>query len=201
MFDTALARAVRTHSYTEGCATLLYSGCALLESSALHPWVGVSISAAISTRLRVRFDPLYQRIGIDDSTYVGVYEKGVGSAFGIAAGRYSTKSNRWQVPALLEAQLSPRLRLGIGPALSILTGHRNSFLIPSPFKPDLSGDGSGWRTADRDVMAGISTAAEFPFRMSRMVIAPELRYTRWTSKHYGANWAPDQLTCGIAFRM
>jgi len=162
--------------------------------------MGISVSIPISRGLRLGLDPVYQRIGISDSGYSLVFQTGVGSAVGEVAGKNATTANRWRLPVLVEAGLSRHVRLGLGPGVSIVTGSRNTFEIRNPFTGYRSGRADYLRPV-RPALFGIGAALEFPFRFSKIVIAPGVHYHHWTGKHYGGIWSPDEVSSGIAIRM
>lgn len=184
-----------------GCPSGSYLGCGLFESTPRHILIGVSISVPISRTMRVRLDPVYQRIGISDSRYAGVFEHGVGSPFGVLVFKNATRANRWRWPILLERQLSRHIRLGLGPEASTITGNRTLFEFRNPFTGEQGFVTDYLRRVGRHTVLGIGTALEFPFHFPKIVVAPEVRYTRWTEKHYGGHWALDEVTAGIAIRI
>jgi hypothetical protein len=115
--------------------------------------------------------------------------------------KFQTTANRWRLPILLEKQVSGHIRLGLGPEVSTITGSRTLFELRNPFTGDRTSTADYFRPVSRHTVLGIGAAAEFPFRLSKIVIAPEARYTRRTAKHYGSNWAMDEVTAGIAIRI
>jgi len=163
----------------------------VFSSAPRHISFGASASFPIFQRVRLRLDPAYQRIGATSTALIL-------SDIGANVIKQGIAANRWRVPILLESAVARHLRLGIGPELSVLTGshtifeqrHPSLHIGPStvdfpPGKPDLF---------------GIAAALEFPFLLSPVIVAPEIRYTRWTGKHYGGIWAMDELTVGVAIR-
>jgi hypothetical protein len=176
---------------------------ALYESVPLHPAVGLSVSVPIASRLRVRFDPTYQRIGLSDSSYEFLYETTANSPIFEEVGKTSVTANRWQFPALIEARLLRHLNFGIGPAVSLLTsaGATTSVrLIGAPPGAPIYVNTSA-PLVSRQAIAGAAAALEFPFHFRNLTLAPELRYKRWFDQHYGGNWSMDELTVGIAIRV
>ena len=179
--------------------TLVNCRCGVFGSIPRHVAIGASVSIPILRQVRLRLDPAYQRIGVTETSVVQVFQGGVGSPIGIAVGKSATTANRWRVPILLEAAVARYVRLGIGPEVSIVTGSRTTLEVRNPFGPDIN------RTADdlrplKPGLFGICAAVEFPFRLGPVTVAPEVRYKRWTGKHYGEIWAMDEVTAGLAIR-
>jgi hypothetical protein len=181
-------------------STLTNCRCGLFESIPRHVSIGASVSVPIFRRMRLRLDPGYQRIGITETSVGQVLQGGVGSPMGEVAVKYGTTANRWLIPILVEAELSRHLRFGIGPEFSVVTGSRTTFEVRNPFAPDRSGMANYLHPVSPELF-GIGAALEFPFRFSKFVIAPELHYHRWTGKHYGGIWSPDEVSWGIAVRI
>jgi hypothetical protein len=73
--------------------------------------MGLSASIPIARRLRIRFDPVYQRVGNGASSHAFEYQSTVNSPLGEVAFETSSTANRWQFPALVEAGLLWHLRL------------------------------------------------------------------------------------------
>lgn len=72
-------------------------------------------SIPIAGRRRLRFDPVYQRVGISANFSPPIPP-------GEIVTKISTTANRWQFLALVEAGLSRHLRFFVGPVVSVLTG-------------------------------------------------------------------------------
>lgn len=113
--DAPLVGPLTTYSYPELCAT--GAQCGYYQSAPLHPAIGLSASIPIAPRLRIRFDPVYQRVGISAASYIDVYQYGVNSPLGEAVGKTSSTANRWQFPALVEAEPLRHFRFCMGPAV------------------------------------------------------------------------------------
>ena len=97
--------------------------CGYYGGPSFHPAMGISASIPIARLLRLRFDPIYQRIGISNSSYTFDYQSAaVNSPIGEVVSKASITANRWQVTGLIEAGFLRHLRFGIGPAVSLLTG-------------------------------------------------------------------------------
>lgn len=180
-----------------------FSDPALYESAPLHPAIGLSVSVPIAPRLRLRFDPTYQRIGLSDSGYEFLYETTANSPLFEEVGKTSATANRWQFPALVEARLLRHLYFGVGPAVSLLTATgatTNVRLIGAPPGASIFVSTSA-PPVSRQAIAGAAAALEFPFRFGNVTLAPELRYKRWFDQHYGGNSTMDEFTVGIAIRL
>jgi len=162
--------------------------------------MGLSASIPIVPRLRLRFDPVYQRVGISATSYFDVYQSTVNSPLGEAVGKTSSTANRWQFPALVEAGLLRHFRFGVGPAVSLLTGAEGIAKSVDPFSGTSTYVDSYSFPVSRQAIAGAAAALEFPFRFGNVTIAFELRYERWFDKHYGGNSTMDEFTGGVAIR-
>ena len=197
--DAPLVGPLTTYSYPYLCANLLQ--CGYYESAPFHPAIGLSASVPIAPRLRVRFDPTYQRIGLTDSSYEFVNETTANSPFGEVVGKTSATANRWQFPVLIEARLLRHLNFGIGPAVSLLTATGATTTTINPFSGTSTHVDTYTFPVSRQAIAGAAAALEFPFRFRNVTLAAELRYKRWFDKHYGGNWTMDEFTVGIAIRL
>jgi len=52
----------------------------------------------------------------------------------------------------------------------------------------------------RSVVVGFIGDVAFPFRLPFGTIAPDLRYTRWASKHFGYQGRLNDVTAGLSIR-
>ena len=195
--DAPLVGPLTTYSYPQLCAN--GAQCGYYESAPLHPAMGLSASVSIAQRLRLRFDPAYQRLGLNASSYTLVYESTASSPLGEVVGKTSSTANRWQFTLLIEAGLLQHLQLGIGPAVSLLTATEETTKLVNPFSGTTYVNSYAFPIS-RQAIAGAAGALEFPFRFGNVTLAPELRYKRWFDKHYGDNWTIDEFTGGIAIR-
>ncbi len=187
-----------TYSYPALCAN--GAPCSYYQSAPLHPALGLSASMPIARRLRLRFDPTYQRIGISASSYGFVYESTANSPLSEVVSKTSSTANRWQFPVLVEAPLLRHLRFGIGPAVSLLTDAEGSTKVINPFSGTATYVDRYSFPVSRQAIAGAAAALEFPFRFRNVTLAPELRYKRWFSRHYASYWTMDEFTVGAAIR-
>ena len=199
--DAPLVGPLTTNSYPELCAN--GAQCGYYQSAPFHPAMGLSASIPIAPRLRLRSDPVYQRVGISATSYAFEYQSTVNSPLGEVVAKTSSTANRWQFPALIEARLLRHLHFGIGPAVSLLTaiGATTKVKIIDPFPGAYPYVYTYISPVSRQAIAGAAAALEFPFRFRNVTLAPELRYKRWFDKHYGGNWTMDEFTVGIAIRL
>lgn len=164
--------------------------------------MGISASIPIAWRLRLRFDPIYQRIGISNSSYTFDYQSAaVNSPIGEVVSKASITANRWQVTGLIEAGFLRHLRFGIGPAVSLLTGTEPIAKRVDPFLGTSTYVEPAFLYFSNQVTVGAAAAMEFPFRFGNVTLAPELRYKRWFDKHFSNHmWMMDEFTVGVAIR-
>ena len=164
--------------------------------------MGISASIPIARRLRLRFDPIYQRIGISNSSYTFDYQSAaVNSPIGEVVSKASITANRWQVTGLIEAGFLRHLRFGIGPAVSLLTGHGTDSQACRSILRNFHIRGTSFLRFSNQVTVGAAAAMEFPFRFGNVTLAPELRYKRWFDKHFSNHmWMMDEFTVGVAIR-
>ena len=196
--DAPLVGPFSTYSFPQPCAN--GAACGFYESVPYHPAVGLSVSVRIAPRLRLRFDPEYQRIGLTANSYGLEYETTVNSPLGEVVRKTSATADRWQIPLLVEAGLFRHLRFGVGPALSFLTDTKSIDTLVDPFSGTSTFPDYYTFPVSRQEIAGAAAALEFPFRLGRVTVAPELRYKRWFATHYGTNWTLDEFTGGVALR-
>jgi hypothetical protein len=193
--DAPLLGPVTTYPSPQSC---LHGLCGYNESAPFHPAIGLSASIPIAGRLRLRFDPAYQRIGISANIIPPL-----SLPPGEEVTKISTTANRWQFPALVEADLFRHLRFGVGPVVSLLTGaYGIDKFVNYPFlgRTTYIMDEYSFPVSRRAI-AGATAALEFPFRLGNITLAPELRYKRWFDKHYGGNSVINEFTGGVAIRL
>ncbi len=176
--------------------------CGYYGGPSFHPAMGISASIPIARRLRLRFDPIYQRIGISNSSYTFDYQSAaVNSPIGEVVSKASITANRWQVTGLIEAGFLWHLRFGIGPAVSLLTGTEPIAKRVDPFLGTSTYVEPAFLYFSNQVTVGAAAAMEFPFRFGNVTLAPELRYKRWFDKHFSNHmWMMDEFTVGVAIR-
>lgn len=196
--DTPLVGPLTKYSNIELCGT--DAQCGTYQSAPPHPAIGLSASVTIAPRLRLRFDPVYQRVGISATSYIEEFQSGANSQVGEAMDKRSSTANRWQFPALVEAALPRHFRFGVGPAVSLLTGIKGVGRLVDPFSGTSTYVDNISFPVSRQAIAGAAAALEFPFRFGNVTVAPELRYKRWFDKHYGGNSTMDEFTGGVAIR-
>ena len=166
-----------------------------------HPSLGVTASLPLASRLRIRLDATWQRWGISDTASGLLYQTGPPGPVGLLINKQATVANRWRLPALLQWEPRRHIRLGLGPELSLVTGSDSRYESRNPFTGSQSFPVDYFRSLDRQALIGVGLAAEFPFHVGFLTIAPDLHYARWTAKHYNANFPLDELTAGIALRL
>jgi hypothetical protein len=181
------------------CTPSPYYGCDF-ETIPLHPSFGVSASAGFIKRLRLRLDATYQRAGITDNSNQFVYQTTAASPLGIVASKVSTAGNRWRLPLLLQWDIARHVRVGLGPEASIFSGARTVIEIRNPFTGNQRFNGDYYRRLDRTAILGAAADLEFPFRLGRLVLAPQIHYTRWTARHFTPWWSMNELSGGVALR-
>ena len=167
------------------------------QSITHHPYFGLSVSMPLTGKLGLRFDPVYQRIGYDMSAYGGVFSST--GQFAAVSSKQATMANRWQWPVLLEWRFAKHVGAGTGPSFSTLTSHRILYEVRNPFTTNSKFE-SNYPNLDRQAVAGMAAAIEFPFRAGPVIVASEVRYTRWTGKHQGGYWRLDEVSTGLAVR-
>jgi hypothetical protein len=176
------------------CTPGPYYGCDF-ETIPLHPSFGISASVGFAKRLRSRLDVTYQRVGITDNFNQFVYQTTVASPLGISAGKVSTTGNRWRLPLLLQWDIARYVRVGLGPEASILSSARTVVEIRNTFTGYQRLTGDYYRRLDRTAIFGAAVDIEFPFGVRRLVLAPQIHYTRWTARHSlpGGQWTNSAL--------
>jgi len=170
------------------------------ESWTRQPAFGVTASFPFSAHLFIRLEATWQRWGISDTASGLVYQTGPIGPSGLAITKQATAANRWRLPAQLQWAPHRHIRLGLGPELSLVTGSHSLDEIRNPFTGSSSVAVDYFRSLDRQAVLGVGAGAEFPIRLGRLTVAPDLHYSRWMAKHYNTNFPMDELTAGIALR-
>jgi hypothetical protein len=197
---TPLAGPLTTARYPQGCTPYqLQPTYCDSASIGRHVAVGPTISAPLAAHFRLRVDAAYERLGIDNLNTVPVSITAAGP-FYMVVGKTATTANRWQVRALAERGLAAHIRLAAGPASSTLTTDRTITQLRNPLSGDTTFNNQYFRPESRRTVFGAAVSAEFPFAIGKLVLAPEVRYTRWFAKHYGGASALDEVVTGIAIR-
>jgi len=179
--------------------TLEHCQCGVYSSTPRHIGIGASVSLPLFSRMRLGLDPEYQRIGVTETSVSQFYQNGINSPLGTAVGKTGTTANRWRLPVLMEAEVSRHIRLGIGPVASVVTDSRTILRVTDSFGLDSSRSVDDARPRKQGIF-GVGAAVEFPFRLVAVIVAPEVRYNRWTTGHYGQLWAMDEVSVGLAIR-
>ena len=141
------------------------------------------------------------KLGIGNTASGLVYQTVPSGPSGLGIVKQATAANRWRLPALLQWDPIRHIRLGLGPELSLITGSHSLTEIRNPFTGSQSFPFDYLRTLDHQAVFGVGAAAEFPFQLGPVTVAPDLHYARWTAKHYNSNFPLDELAAGIALRL
>ncbi|MBI2688391.1 MAG: hypothetical protein HYX27_18970 [Acidobacteria bacterium] len=168
------------------------TACTQLESAGRRAILGLSLRIPVAPRFALRITPAWQRISFDYTS------NDRGSSYAL----YLT-ANRWELPVVAEWRLAKHVRPGIGGVASVVTPSRlTSKLVVNPGFGTPGGYTNVFRVdgSERLAVAGLVADVEFPFRVPALTIAPNLRYTRWVSKHFGERGRLDNLTVGLSLR-
>jgi hypothetical protein len=151
--------------------------------------VGPALEFAISHHVSIEFNPLYKRLGsTQTSTFVST---GLPTLFTVSR----VRANAWEFPVLGKYYFGSRDRswrafAGIGPSwqTSWLHGNASSvasdFILTGPSPPRPLMVVTDVRTSAR---AGIVFDGGLLLQEGRVGIAPELRYTRWSTASSAPN--------------
>ena len=136
--------------------------------------LGPMVVVRLPWRTSIEFDALYSRLGYRESlSYIG----------GFSSSRY--RAHSWEFPFLIRKSLQRGMYLGAGYSPRRITGMSHSVsviydpLAPNPNYNFFEGDSS--YSAWSKITHGIVGVAGFESRWGRLTLAPEVRYTRWTS--------------------
>jgi hypothetical protein len=162
--DAPLIGPLTTYSYPQLCAN--GAQCGYYQSAPFHPAMGLSASIQIARQLRLRFDPVYQRVGVSSTSYVFEYQSTVNSPLGEAVFETWRTANRWQLPAVVEAGLLRHLRFGVGPVVSLLTGVEGMSKRVDPFLGTSTYVDNYSFPISRQAIAGAAAALELPFHFA-----------------------------------
>jgi hypothetical protein len=175
--------------------------CAVPESWTRHPFLGLTASLPLASRFHIRLDATWQRWGISNTASGLVYLTVPPGPVGLAVTKQATAANRWRLPVRLQWDPQRHIRLGLGPELSLITASHSLYELQNPLTGSQSFPVDYFRSLDRQAVFGVGATAEFPFQLDLLTIAPDLHYTRWTAKHYNANFPLDELAAGITLRL
>lgn len=164
--------------------------CGVFQSAGRRPMLGVSVFVPLTRRIALRASPLYQRVSWSDYAVLALPSA-------LDTETFVTRANRWEVPVSARWRFTKHINAGVGGTLSTLTG--GGVLATDP------GDGF-FRNfplsiiLSRRTIWGGSAGVEFPIHTRIAVVAPDVEYTRWASRHFGEVWPLNRVTVGIAIR-
>ena len=143
-------------------------------------------------RIGLRLMPAWQRVKFDYSSFY----PGISYA-------QATTANRWELPVVADWNLGNHVRPGLGGVVSVVSAERTlsrGDVAPGFGTPDGYTNLFRVDTLSRRTVAGLVADVEFPFRGHFGTIAPDVRYTRWLSKHFGNSGRLDTLSLGLSLR-
>jgi hypothetical protein len=169
--------------------------CGTFGSAGRRPMLGISVVVPVSGALVLRTNPLYQRLSFDsyNITPSGVPDQ-------LWTSTFVTTADRWEWPVSVAWNAGTHIRAGAGGTVSTITG-ANSVIIDN--RPTFAGGGTTryeMNTLSRRTIMGTTVDLEFPFRTSVGIVSPDIQYTRWLSRHYGARWALNRISVGLSIR-
>jgi len=190
-------------------ATELYSGN--LSDESKRYVAGLSLELHLPLRLSVEADALYQHLGYSYTLIVPILP------FGLSQVR--ERNNSWEFPLLLKyhppaGPIHPFAGIGIAPRIVTLRDDDSGYTI-DPRLQTVQLYSSVYRSS-YDPTVGLVLAGGVEFRVSRLGIAPQVRYTWWnqrfldeTVRNYGflglefyrANQQQLEVMVGIGWRI
>jgi hypothetical protein len=179
-----------------------YAGqmCGLFESAGRRPLLGISVFVPLTGRIALRASPAYQRISMSSEMVTPL-----ASPAGFETDSFVTTADRWELPLSVRWRFTSHVNAGLGGTVSTVTGGGTQQTIMLP--AGALGYGSGSTTyiyrenfLNNRTIGGATAGVEFLFHTRIGIIAPEVEYIRWASRHYSRVWPLDQLTVGIALR-
>jgi hypothetical protein len=168
------------------------SDCGQSESAGRAATLGLSVRMPLGKRIALRVMPAWQRIKFD---YTAIDPS--------TSYAQTTTANRWEFPMVAEWSIGDHDRPGLGAVVSIVSGETSiSRLDVAPGFGTTEGYTNLFRieALSRRTVGGFIADIEFPFRWRFGTLAPDLRYTRWLSKHYGYRGRLDSLNIGLSIR-
>jgi hypothetical protein len=166
--------------------------CGESESAGRTATLGLSVRMSLGGRIALRAMPSWQRIKFD---YTALDRS--------SSYAQTTTADRWELPVITEWNIAGHVRPGLGAVVSMVSGEQSfSRLDVAPGFGTAEGYTNLFRVEalSRRTVAGFIADIEFPFRSRFATIAPDLRYTRWLSKHYGYRGRLDTLNIGLSLR-
>jgi len=135
--------------------------------------IGPAVQLHLPARFSVEVDALYKRLGFDNRT--------------VLPQQYTaTTANSWEFPVLAKFDLTPgpiRPFIGAGANFRHITGVKQvRQVISGATLNQVTIDNPPEFNKDTDV--GFTFGAGLAFKLGRVRIAPELRYTRWGGENF-----------------
>jgi hypothetical protein len=135
--------------------------------------VGPSVEIGLPARFSVEVDVLYRRFG---------YTSQFGSVFGSSVER--GRANAWEFPMLLKYRLPvtgvrPFVAAGYAPRRFSLSADSSGYFIDVPTGARIPSSNS---THSSDTSHGFVAGAGIEFRLARLRVTPEFRYTHWLDR-------------------
>jgi hypothetical protein len=169
--------------------------CGTWESAGRRPMLGVSVFVPWPRRIALRASPLYQRLSWSDYYIVP------GPSGALYTETDVTTANRWDIPVSARWRFTEHINAGVGGTLSTLTGDATlDTYAYYDYSNSYSGTARNLNNFSRRTIWGGTAGIEFPFHTRIAVVAPDVEYTRWASRHYGVVWPLNRVTVGIAIR-
>lgn len=162
------------------------------EGAARYPTVGISARVGLPAGVAIRLMPAWQHVRFDYNT---------ADRFGTVS--QATTANRWEVPVVLEWRLHEHIRPGLGGTVSMVSNEKSwTTVVSNPGFGSPDGYTNRFRTPQlsRTRAVGFIGDVSFPYRTRFGTAAPDVRYTRWASKHFGYRGRLNEFTAGLSFR-
>jgi len=176
--------------------------CGSFESAGRRPLLGLSVFIPLTGRLALRVSPLYQRISMGTENVTPFAPPG-----GVGIDTFVTAANRWELPLSVRWRFTNHINVGLGGTVSTLTGDGTQETSITPAPALGGGYGTSYTTTvyhydilSHRTIGGATAGVEFPFHTRVGMVAPDVEYTRWASRHYSIQWPANRVKVGIALR-
>jgi hypothetical protein len=140
--------------------------------------VGGTVEVHLPKRLSLEADVLYRRATYNSNFFYSL----------VGGVQEHVRTGLLEVPLLVKYRFGGRVHLFVdgGPAFDHLVGLKNSFINTSALNlsPPYSGTNSTPTSLSNSTTPGVVAGVGIEARAGILRIAPELRYTRWTSAHF-----------------
>ena len=140
--------------------------------------VGGTVEMRLPHRFSIEGDVLYRRVTYNSSFFYPL----------VGGMQEHVQTGLLEVPLLVKYRFAGRVHPFVdgGPAFDHLVGLKNSFVNTSVFglSPPYSGTNSTPTSLSNSTTPGVVAGGGIEARAGVLRIAPELRYTRWTSAHF-----------------